>query len=326
MTLVYLKLLKHATHHLKRSLSRDTWFCTFAHANVADEAGLINQGSFRVNEVPRMQLAMESNMQWYRVTKLPFLLHKHVRDKSSYAEIQWWGFLVPFSSGAGMPWLPPWRIGEKITQKGLVTSAGLDLSPLRVADPQAVLLWWANQKGWWKPEGLSWFGWPWRLGKCETGQLAAPMFHKSHLPKYSISVSHEKTPSVHPAASAASAEELGVSHCSLQSLWWYLCTARCIFIITLTQSSKTLALYQKARLTTAIIYQLSCCTLAFASLSLHPSSEIVFPFLTLFQLSQRIQKVHCFVTKPGKTSKNETLYYYKTSKAFSDRCVFVYVC
>lgn len=59
------------------------------------------------------------------------------------------------------------------------------------------------------------------LGKCKTGQLAAPTFHRSRLPKRSFSVSDEKKKkkkSVNPAVSAASAHELRVSNQALPLL------------------------------------------------------------------------------------------------------------
>lgn len=92
MTLVYLKLLKHATHHLEWSLSRDTWFCTFARANEADGGRLISQGSFRVNEFPRTSLAMESKARRSGdgLQSCFFCCVSMSATRVSYAQIRWW--------------------------------------------------------------------------------------------------------------------------------------------------------------------------------------------------------------------------------------------
>lgn len=70
----------------------------------------------------------QSGTPGYWVTELLFLLHEHVRMRVSYAQIPWWGCLVPPSAGVWMSWLPPWRIwggwgwrGGEITWKGRVT-------------------------------------------------------------------------------------------------------------------------------------------------------------------------------------------------------------
>lgn len=64
MTLVYLKLLKHATHHLEQSLSRDS--CTSARANTVDGGALIRAGSESVSfqECGRNESQLHPNLWW----------------------------------------------------------------------------------------------------------------------------------------------------------------------------------------------------------------------------------------------------------------------
>lgn len=185
MTLVYLKLLKHATHHLKRSLSRGTWFCPFARANEADGGRLISQDSLRVNEFPRTSPATERKARrgGAGLERCFFCCMSMSGMRVGHAQMQWWGFLVSFLAGAWMSWSPPWRKSSP-ERMGDYCRAGIRAPSHRQPSRRE-----PSQRTAKKPKGLGWFGQPRRLGKCKTGQLAAPTFHKSRLPKYSISVS-----------------------------------------------------------------------------------------------------------------------------------------
>lgn len=163
MTLVYLKLLKHATHHLQQSLSRDTWP---AHLHVKtqqmEKDSLVRAGSgewLSTSVAGQESKARHSSPGWQSCGSV-------AGTRASYTQICGGeGFLLPFSAGAWVLWLSPW---EKITQKGWVTAAELGSIPaLGVAEPQAALQW-DSRKGLQAPKSLAGLVGP---KDCESARL-----------------------------------------------------------------------------------------------------------------------------------------------------------